>query len=230
MALFGVHASKAQTGYGSTSALDRVSKLPKDKHVFVLRPNEYWYKQDWADSVYAFPEFLPGKMEFTNGFTPNNRMFLNYNVFLQKFVIREDNGDVVGLDYSKEIKYIWVGDHKFIYSPPFGYLEIILEGKASVAESTFMRVIYELGTVNRYPSSVYDDRTAISKTPRYYWQEKAYYVFSDPSHMHRSSPAALPKIFPRQKSKIHSFQKEHHNDYKKRDDLLEIVSYCNNEL
>src|ERR1044071_7950682 len=93
-----VTSSVAQNGYGSMNVYDRTRDLPKDKHLFVLPPNDYWYKQKWADSVYLFGEFQPGKIELATGIVPTNRPMLNYNIFLDRMLIKQGKEEYVMLD------------------------------------------------------------------------------------------------------------------------------------
>jgi hypothetical protein len=231
VAILGMQPGLAQNGYGSTSIYDRALSLPKNTHFFVLPPNSHWYDQPWRDSVYLLPEFQEGRIELDNGYSPTHHLLMNYSLFFEMFVIKQEDSEVIPFKYSNEIRYVWIGNHKFIYSKPHGYLEIIEQGKASLAESTFMNSIYEYSNGMKYGNTVADVRTAVSKTTRFYYVQNKYYIVRDSSHhLLRSSPAALPKIFRKQKSKIREYAKEHKTDYKKREDLLEIVSYCNRKL
>jgi hypothetical protein len=157
---------------------------------------------------------------------------MNYSMFLEMFMVKEENGDIVPFKYNDQVKYIHVGNHKFIHSQSHGYLEILTEGKASLAESSFMLAIYEYSSGVRYGNNQADIRTSASRELRYYYVEHKYYIFPDSSsrHLLRSSPAALPKIFRKQKNKIREYEREHSIDYNKKGDLLKIVSYCNKEL
>jgi hypothetical protein len=229
VAFIGIGPCSAQNGYGSTSIYDRTTNLPKDKHLFVLPPNDYWYKQKWADSVYLFSQFQPGKIELKTGVVPTNRPMLNYNLFLEKMLIRQSEEEYIMLE-ERGINTIWIGDHKFIYTLSHGYMEIILDGKAGVAEKTRMVAIYELSNGTKYPLSVADIRTGQAKGTRYYYEDKQYFIVDAETHVHHGTTTVLSKIFSTNKSKIRSFVKKHKTDFKKKEDLLEIVAYCNGEL
>lgn len=220
--------SVAQNGYGSTSVYDRVTDLPKGKHFFVLPPNDYWYKQQWADSVYMFSQFQPGKIQLETSVIPTNRPMLNYNIFLDRMLIRQSQEEYIVLE-ERGISAVWIGDRKFIYTLSHGYMEIILDGKASVAEKTKMVAIYELSNGTKYPLSVADIRTGQAKGTRYYYEEKQYFIVDAQAHVHHGTTAILSKIFPGTRSKIKSFVKDHKTDFKKREDLLEVVAYANEQ-
>ena len=221
--------SIAQNGYGSNSIYDRTSDLPKDKHLFVLPPNEYWHKQKWVDSVYLFSEFQPGRIELMTGIIPTNRPMLNYNIFLDRMLIKQSEEEYVMLD-ERGISTIWIGDHRFIYTLSHGYMEIILDGKASVAEKTRMVAIYELSNGAKYPLSVADIRTGQAKSTRYYYEEKEYFIIDTKTHVHHGTANLLSKIFPGNKREIKSFLKEHNTNFRKKEDLLQVVEYVNKTI
>lgn len=220
--------SAAQNGYGS-GIYDRTSDLPKNKHLFVLPPNDYWYKQRWADSVYLFSEFQPGKIALETGVVPTNRPMVNYNIFLDRMLIKQSEEEYIMLD-ERGIKTIWIGERKFIYTLSHGYMEIILDGKASVAEKTRMVAIYELSNGAKYPLSAADVRTGQAKGTRYYYEEKQYFIVDTRTHVHHGTTNLLSKIFPGNKREIKVFVKKHNTDFRKKEDLLEIVAYINNSI
>lgn len=221
----------AQNGYGSTGVYDRTTNLPKDKHFFVIPPGAFWYKQPWRDSIYLYPRFQQGRLELMNGVSPSHPLMLNFNFFLGLMELAQMNGDIGVLDVSNGVKYVWIGDHKFAYTTPtYGFMEVILEGKAAVAELTKMRAILELSNGTKFPLSVSDIRTGVAKSTRYYWMEKEYFILDSKSHPHLPSVTVLARFYPRQKRKIKSFAKGHQTNFKKGEDLVEIVTWCNNEL
>ncbi len=221
----------AQDGYGSTSVYDRVATLPRDKHLFVIPPNGIWTEQIWKDSVYRFPSFQIGRLEMTNGFVPSHRPMLNYNFMYESFDIRQPSGEVVKMRKSPAIKTVWVGDKKFVNDPTFGYLEVILDGKVSLAQRTYLDGLYELSNGNKYPMrSLMDTKVASSKTTQYYWEEVQYFLLDENSKAYRAGAPQLKMIAKKHKSAIKEFGKSNHIDYRKKDDLLKIVAFVNEEI
>jgi len=219
----------AQDGYGSTSIYDRVGVVPKDEHVFVLPPNGNWDQQRWKDSVYRFDSFQPGKFEMITGFTPSHRPMLNYNVLLETMDLLQPSGEIMVMRKSPDVRAVWVGDHKFIYDQSFGYLEIILDGKISVAQKTSMDAVYELSNGHRYPLRTIDLKGSPMKATIYFWQHRQYFIFGESLKPFRSGSAVLPNLLPEQKSKIKAFSKSNRIDYKKKEDILKIVAYANEQ-
>jgi hypothetical protein len=229
--LCGIALSKsfAQNGYGSTSIYDRTAQLPKNEHFFVIPPNGVWNKQPWKDSVYQFDSFQEGKLETATGFTLSHRPLLNYNILIGTMELMNADGSITTLRGSNELKSIWVGDHKYIYESSFGYMEIILEGKASVGRKLFMNGLYELSNGFRYPLISVDVKTSPAKTTRYYWTEKQYFIIGANQKTFRASKNVLPGLFPGIKNRIKAYSKEKNINYGKEEDLLKIVAYANDQ-
>jgi len=224
-----VQTALAQDGYGSTSVYDRVVQLPTDKHLFVLPPYAAWNEQRWKDSVYRFPSFLEGRVEMSKG-SPSLRPVMNFNIFLGTIEILAADHSLTTIAQRDDIKCVWIGDHKFIYKPPVGYLEILLEGKVSIAQRTIMNGIYESTNGFRYSLRATD----LYKSPpqrelRYYWIEEQYYLIDEDQKTYRATKNALTKLAPSVKKQIKAFSDENNIDYTKKEDLMKIVAYTNEQ-
>jgi len=226
LAAMGINTCAAQEIYDRSLGVT----LPGDKHYFVIPPDSAWFDMPWKDSVYSLPQFGEAKIELKNGYQPTHSLMMNYNIFFEMFMVRQADGGVIPFTYPGAIKYVWIDNHKFIYTKNFGYMEVILEGEASVAESNFMNAIVSQIAVARGPELRPDNRVGFAKTNRYYYKQTKYYIFSNPSKMHHASPAVLPKIFKGQKDKIREYERSHKTNYRKKEDILDIVSYFNSEL
>jgi hypothetical protein len=141
--------------------------------------------------------------------------------------IQQANGDIVGLAKSKDITTIWIGSHRFIYEPAFGYLEVVLEGKISVGRRKYMEAIYELGNGQKYALIGTDIKSAPSKTTRYYWVTQDYFIFDEKGKTFRSGSRALPSLLPAFKQQLKLFSKKNKIDYSKEEDVLKMVAYAN---
>jgi hypothetical protein len=225
----------AQDGYGSTSVYDRVVHLPTDKHFFVAPPAREWNETPWKDSVYRFQSFQKGKLEMTNGFVPSHRPLLNYSAMAGAIVIRTDSNQTVVMRKSPAIRFVWIGDHKFVNDPAFGYLEIILDGKVCLAQKTYMDGIFELSNGSKYSMAAVMDmgaafiKTSFKASTRYYWVEEQYFMLGSNMKALRCSPGALKHFLPKHKAAIKAFSKSNRINYRKREDLLKIVAYANEQ-
>jgi hypothetical protein len=226
----------AQDGYGSTSVYDRVVQLPAGKHFYIVPPAREWTDQPWKDSLYRFKSFQKGKLEMTNGFVPSHRPMVNYSPMTESIVIKPDSGDIVSMRKSPAIKCVWIGDHKFVNDPMYGYLEIILDGKVCVGQKTVMNGIYELSNGTKYAIRAVNDITpyayikvSMKQSTRYYWIEEQYFIMGDNMKTFRSGSGALPHLLPKQRKAIRAFAKSNHINYRKRDDVLKLVAFANGQ-
>ncbi|HZY81841.1 MAG TPA: hypothetical protein VFE50_20095 [Cyclobacteriaceae bacterium] len=219
----------SQAKVGSSDVIDHWShNLPEDSSYYTLPPYEYWDQQKWRDSVYRFPAFQEGRFEFANGFSPTTRLKMNYNSYLETIDIVE--GDrITELKKFPELKVIYIGDHKFVYYPGLGYLEIILKGTLSLARKTVMSTVYEFSDGYRMPVAVIDDlRTTPNKSIRYYWPVDLYYVIDPLRRAHRPGPLLFPALVPDARHKIRDFIALNSIDYRNGKDLETLVTFCNN--
>lgn len=227
-----LNESFAQDGYGSTSVYDRVATLPRGKHLYIIPPNNTWELQGWKDSVYRFDSFQLGKLEMTNGFVPSHRPMLNYNILLGTIDIKQEKtGSVVRMRKSPAIKTVWIGDHKFINDPREGYLEIILDGAVAVAQKSYMDGLYELSNGNKYPmSALMDTKVQSVRTTQYFWQEELIFIVRKDLRAFRVTKGLLLRQFPKQRSKVKAFSKSNRINYKKKEDVLKIVAFANEQV
>jgi len=226
VAVVGVHFSWAQNR-------DRKFKfkLPEGKHFFVVPPDSSWTQMPWKDSVYIFPGFGEGRIEYKSGYSTSHHLKMNYNVLFETFMIMQDDGRVIPFKDIEDIRYVWIDDNKFVRTKGYGYLYVIQDGRAALAESTFMDVILEYPVMPEYPNAFVDQRYEASKVKRYFYIEKAYYIIDTSSgRVKRASPKALSKIFRKEKQTIRDFGKTNNIDYNKKDDLMKVVLFCNREL
>jgi hypothetical protein len=228
--------SVAQDGYGSTSVYDRVVQLPAGKHLFIAPPAREWNETPWKDSVYRFESFQRGKLEMTNGFVPSHRPMLNYSVMMEAMAMKPDSGNIVAMRKSPAIKCVWIGDHKFVNDRMYGFLEIILDGKICVGQKIFMNGIYELSNGTKYPIRAINDMTStgyikvpMKQSTRYYWVEEQYFMLGENMKTFRCSSRALAQLLPKQKKAIKAFSKSNHINYRRKEDVLKVVGYANEQ-
>jgi hypothetical protein len=217
----------AQSGYGTTTIYDtNVRELPADSTVFELPPYQLWDRQPWSDSVYRFPEFQPGKLEFANGFSPSTRLNVNYNIFLETIDVKDEKGIGI-LKKFPELKIIYIGETKFVYNPSLGYLEIILDGNISVAKRTVMAAVVGLSNGFKYRMTGMDVKSQTYKATRYYWPIELYYILDSDYKPHRAGSLVLPTMLPSIKHKIKDFVRINDISYRDKEDILKVVRYCN---
>lgn len=151
---------------------------------------------------------------------------MNYNIFLETIDTKDSLGVVRRLGKFPEMKFIWIGDHKFYNHPGFGYLEIIVDGTISVAAKTLMAV----GIETRYgvhSAMGVDYRTSAEPETRVYFPVEILYIVDLEDRVHRIGSLLLPSLLPRMKYKIRAFAEANKIDYRNENDILKIVKFCN---
>lgn len=95
--------------------------------------------------------------------------------------------------------------------------------------------IYELSNGSKYSMRAVSDmgatfiKTSSKVSTRYYWMEEQYFMVGEDMKVLRCSPGALKHFLPKCKSAIKSFSKSNRINYKKKDDVLKIVAYANEQ-
>ncbi len=218
----------AQSGYGTRSIYDRsVPDLPKDTAVYTLPPNTFYYDQLWKDSIYRYPGFQESRLVFENGFSPNTKLNVNYNIFLETMDVKDETGSVSVMKKLPEVRKLILGNHVFLFKPEFGYLELVVEGNVSVGVRTYMECIVELSNGYKYPQTGFDQRTSRARYTRHYWISERHYILTADGKVHRAGTNTLPRMMPEHKREIRSYAKDNKIDYRKKTDVIRMVNYCN---
>jgi hypothetical protein len=167
----------------------------------------------------------------TNGFVPSHRPKLNYNILLGTIDIKQEKtGSIVRMRRSPAIKTVWIGDHRFINDPKEGYLEIVLEGYVSVAQKSYMNALYELSNGNKYPMSpLMDAKVQSVRATQYFWTEELIFLVRKDQRAFRVTKGVLLRMFAKQKNVVKAFAKANHINYKKKEDVLKVVAYANEQ-
>jgi hypothetical protein len=226
LAILAAGGSFAQTnGYESISTIS----LEAAAKPFTLPINQTWDDQPWRDSVYRFPEFLEGRFVLQNGFSPSTTVAMNYNLFLESIDVNDADGKIFALTKFEDIRFVWIGDHKFLRDPKGGFLEIIIDGPISVARRSYMKwsVAYVGGGGSYFQHTTVDDRSGASDIERKYWPAETYYIVGPDYKTRPFGPNVLPSLLPHMRSKIKKFAGSNEINYKSNEDLLKMVKFCN---
>jgi hypothetical protein len=181
----------------------------------------------WYDSVYQYPDFLPGRMTFATGFSPEGTVLLNYNLYYGQIDLINQQGDTLQVKPSREIKIIEIGEDRYFYDERFGYLEIIQEGQLSLARQTLYateKVEYVSGAVQDGGWGV-DRRGTISNSDRYYMKRSTYYFIDPKNQVRKATRHDLKKILPSKRKAIRHYVDDQAVDFQKESDLRTLATY-----
>ncbi|HMG92595.1 MAG TPA: hypothetical protein VK589_21205 [Chryseolinea sp.] len=183
----------------------RIYKLPA--HTFV---NDV----SWRDSVYRFSKFEYGRITLATGFSPEEKIRLNYNLYMGQMQLITNNGDTSYVKRLKELKFISIGDHLFYHDYKIGYIEVI--HKIPVA----------LGVLNMMVTADWDVRSTTSRYDRYYMKKGYYYFFDKDNKPSKATRASIQKLFPDQQKTIKAYVDEKKIDFENEYDLIKLLTFC----
>ncbi len=174
---------------------------------------------------FLFDDFKSGILELKDG-KSSQEVQLRYNVSTDIFEI-DYNNDTLSLNRPFDVRYIYLGEKKFIYDLYFmesksgkrnGYFEIVSEGTLSL----FMKRNKDLS---------YDSFVSTYKggggTKEYYYVDKISFFCrtdKDEPFLVKSSKSFLNGL-PKNKSEMKDFIKSNKIKFKKKADLVLLVEY-----
>lgn len=172
-------------------------------------------------------DFKPGILELKDG-KSSQEVQLRYNVATDLFEI-DYNNDTLTLNRPFDVRYIYLGEKKFIYDLHFtesesgkrnGYFEIVEEGTISLFLKRNKKLSYD-SFVSTYKGG--------GGTKEYYYVDKiSYFCRIDKSEpfLVKSSKSFLNGLT-QHKSEMKSFIKSNKIKFKKKTDLVLLVEYYN---
>lgn len=188
---------------------------------------------------YLFPVFTKGVVLMKTG--SKNVGELNYNTVAQEIVFMED-GKQLAVDKPETIDTVFLQDRKFV---PFekAFYEVLLKaaitlfiqhksnaisagnpaaygGKSQVSAVTNISYLISSGII--YHLKLPDDITISSYSVNWIRKNNTMYKFTNERQ--------FLKIFPEKESEIKLYIKKNDINIKKRDDLIQVVIYCNGLL
>jgi hypothetical protein len=169
-------------------------------------------KKSLRDSIYRFPSFQYGRVTFATGFSPEEKLRFNYNLYLGQMDLITNDGDTTQIQRSKDLKLVSVGEHLFFHDNRLGYLEIVYQSPIVLS------VLSRLSTV---------DWVSASESDRYYTKEKHYYFLDQENKSYLASPTSIQKLFNDQRKKIKDYLAENKIDFENQDNLIKLLKFCN---
>ncbi|HTF17312.1 MAG TPA: hypothetical protein VK658_04520 [Chryseolinea sp.] len=176
----------------------------------------------WWDSIYLFPAFKEGRLVFTTGFSPEETVRLNYNMYSAQMDMINSNGDTLQVEPLKTMKSLLLDSNLFYYDPQRGYLELVLPGKVKLASRTFLMLtkIEEQRQLEDYRGKALDYDT-------YYRRVSTYFFIDDSDRIRSASPAAIRNMLPTYKKTVSEYIRNESIDFARKDDLIKLIKHCN---
>ena len=169
-------------------------------------------KKSLLDSIYRFPAFQFGRVTFATGFSPEEKLRFNYNLYLGQMELITNDGDTTQIKRSKDLKLVSMGDHLFFHDNKLGYLEIVYQSPVALG------VLRRLSTV---------DWVTSSDSERYYTKEEHYYFLDKENKSYQATTTSIQKLFYDQRKKVKTYVDENRIDFKNQSDLIKLLKFCN---
>jgi hypothetical protein len=185
---------------------------------------------------FLFPEFLNGKIDMKDG--RDFDMILNYNIISEKITFIQ-KGKIFDLTNPGSVDTIYLRGKKFI---PFGkvFYEVL-------SKEPFILFVQHKGLVQEPPKTDSYGRVseASSASSMNYFKDGSdlyalleqnfiinkqdvYWVRMNDSMQSFKDATQFVKIFPEIKSEIRLYIRQNKSKFENPDDILELMTYCNN--
>jgi hypothetical protein len=198
----------------------------KPKHAFRLERGQLLENVAWKDSVYRFPNFLEGSLNFMNRNTTTLKALYNLNIFFDRIEIISERGDTVPMKNTGNVQFITMNDNVFFNHKTKGFLEIIQIGKLNLGIKHYIKVVMESGTGERFAITDNGFRNLTTKYDRVYTKEKLYFLISEDLTIYRPTVHAFETLLPNYKDEVSQYFKKNKLDLRKEEDLFSLINYC----
>ena len=197
-------------------------------YAFTVERGQFLKDVSWHDSIYRFPTFQEGSLNFTKQQGQTLKALYNYNIFLDRIEIISDQGDTIPVKNSAGIQFININNTIFFNHKSKGFLEINLIGKLNVAIKYTVKVFMESGTGERFSVSDNGFRETSTKYDRVYTKEKSYYLLDEDLNLYHPTVQNVIKFLPSHEDEIYSFFKANKLDLRKPEDFMTLAEHCRN--
>jgi hypothetical protein len=193
--------------------------IPSDGGRYV----EHTDRSSLPDSIYRFLSFEYGRITLATGFSPDEQLRFNYNLFTGEVDMINSKGDTVTVQRMKELKFISMADHLFLHSYKDGYIEVLSRSVVSLGVLNLIVADYRNDTVHPYIQG-----NEGARSDPYYYKTQGFYFFLDKDHnAYKASSSAIRKLFYDYKKKVKAYINEKDIDFNNREHLITLLTYCN---
>ena len=209
----------------------KLESLKSSPDVFFLPAHTHLSEVSWRDSIYMFPSFQYGRVTFATGFSPEDKVLMNYDLYLLQMDMITKENDTTQIKRTKELKLISIDDHLFLHDYNLGYFEIVLQLPVSLGVLNIMNTEHmEFVSGNVERSDYGDDiRGRPSVYDRYYRKVKLYYFIGKDNKVYKATRASIIKLFLKNKDGIDVYIRENGIDLEDKNDLVKLLLFCHEQ-
>lgn len=228
------------TGIGVCITL---SIAAQNSNLIKIKSEKEIEKQVAFTDRYRLPAFQEGTVSFLTG--GNSKAKLNYNLLLGEMHFIAPNSDTLSLSNEYLIKNIQIHDIVFYYNPDIGYVEVMLDTPAA---KLGVKQVFRIASLEK--QGAYQQSSGAGSIRNYsvfshgngsvqkletkgdivFSKTKTYFFIDTNNRFYKASKSSISKIFPKHKSTIEKYLKEHPIDVYDEDNLKNLLQFCNQLL
>ena len=218
----------------SPTIIKALAKADSSLTIFYLPAHTLVGQMEWRDSIYMLPSFEMGEITLATGYSPKEKVRMNYNLYYMQMDYIDSRGDTLQIKPSRELKLITINHHLFLHDIDVGYIEIIQRLPVALGAKYMMQtkyIDYPPGGTYRQagyaPFSDEDQRGAAIPLDRYYVQECDYFFIDKDNTAYKATFASASKLFREHKKAVKSYINENEIDFENREHLTKLLTFCN---
>jgi hypothetical protein len=192
-----------------------------------------------AQHQYRYPAFQKGKVVYMNGSFAEAPF--NYNLLLGEVQFINPKGDTLALDGEATLHSVLIGDNPFIFSQDNGFLEVVANYNiVSLGKSQNLELAgaEKEGAYNQSSgaSSIRTKSSYVGNNSKGYKLEQkgdvvftekvSYFLIDQRNQFYPANKSNVLKMFPKHRKAITAYLKEHSLDFKKEEELKELLRFC----
>ena len=204
---------------------------PWAKSTSIKAAGPYAHSQRFLGEIafIASRSFEYGSITLATGYSPEEKVMLNYNkYFLQMDMISMD-GDTLQVKPIRELKLVTMGADQFYHDYQIGYLEILYQGLASLGVLNYLHTdkleAHSTGRPGRI-SATGNSRGVPSDYDRYYKLMSTYYFLDVENKPVKATRRTIVNLFKRHKAAINAYVEDTHINFSKENDLVRLLTFC----
>ncbi|MGC3947221.1 MAG: hypothetical protein QM762_22355 [Chryseolinea sp.] len=173
-------------------------------------------KSSLPDTIYRFNSFEYARITLATGFSPEDQLRFNYNLFTGEMDMIGNKGDTVTIKRLKELKFIKFADHLFLQSYKIGYIEVLRRSTVSLGVLALL--------FTDYTANAPGDKKG--HPPVRYYKHHSYYFLDKDDRPYKTSSSSIRKLFYDQKKQVKAYIKQNDVDFDNKEHLINLLTFC----
>lgn len=191
---------------------------------------------------YLYPEFSLGTVIYHDGRPPGSAR-LNYNLLEREMQFLTTRGDTMALAEEQTIRQIKLRDEVYVYDQNGNVLTLLGNyGSTSVAMDHSLKIANvdkegaygmssgasSIRTYNSYPTGTGATAKLEQKGDVVFSHQRVLMLISKNNLAFPASRKSVSKLYPKQKSAIEDYLREHSVQFNDAEELKKLLEYCEN--